>query len=200
MKPWKVISFYTAEYESAADRLRASLEEYSIQHELHRLDGPDLCGETWLHRVQWKPIFVRHRYGQCDENIVWLDADAEVIEYPIIFDQLDVDFACVRRTAPRRAVSPRSRFSTGTMYFGRTPQAAWLLDCWAAACAEERAAGRQRTEQDILQQCWPQWGKTLSTCWLPMTYSRIYDRPREGRPIIKQWQASRGRPRCPDVV
>ena len=109
-----VTSFYTIGngYEDEAkQRLIPSLEKFGIPYDVVGIasKGP------WRRNIYEKAQIIldamqRVGYGV---DVVWLDADAEVVSYPKLFNELKCDFAYHAR-------GPSKRLSSGTMFFRNT--------------------------------------------------------------------------------
>jgi SAM-dependent methyltransferase len=177
--PFKVVSFYTRhnEYEQHAQRLRNSLLDFGVSHELHGIDefGP------WETICARKARFILDCWHASEIAVVWLDADATVEQYPALFGQIDADFAVHKWRG--------SEFGSGTIYFGKSEPARLLLEQWVLRCEADPVTW----DQVHLQSAWCDVASVLPlrTEWLPRSYLQIFDAQQEALPVIKHWQASR---------
>lgn len=172
------ISYHTGgEYEASADELRATLCEFGLPHEIVFRESRG----HWYRNLNQKPEVIRDMLRKYEGSpVVWLDADARVVQYPAIFDALSVDFAC--------HFLEKAELLSSTMYFGPTPEAKMLVDAWCDAAADEPMTMDQRLLQKIVES-----DKHLHRFDLPESYACIFDRGRvpESEVVIRQMQLSR---------
>jgi hypothetical protein len=142
--------------------------------------------------TQWKSIFVRQEVADPDGNLwkgnrptVYLDADARVRQYPILFDQLaetDCDFAAHWRGG--------SELLSGTLYFGATVNALALADKWVEECEAHPDVWDQQCLQNAVDSM-----PGLKVERLPFSYCRIFDGQGQDEqgvvPVVEHMQASR---------
>jgi hypothetical protein len=114
-----------------------------------------------------------------EENIVWLDADAVVQQYPALFDDMDADIAVHYKDG--------KELLSGTMYFSNTEKARELLREWIALAETTKDVTQpQSVLQELLRS-----GKYL-VHKLPAPYTLIFDLMSHlGPPVIEHFQASR---------
>ncbi|MBB3018717.1 SAM-dependent methyltransferase [Microvirga lupini] len=178
-RPYKVVSFFTADNEYAAHsaRLRETLERFAVPHNLVSIEsaGP------WEHTCAWKSRFLREQWEASEVPIVWIDADATVEAPPTLFNTIDSDFAVHKWDG--------WQFGSGTLYFGKTEAAKALLDQWLVRCEADPATW----DQTHLQSAWCDISaqQELRTYWLPRSYLQIFDAKADEPAVIKHWQASR---------
>lgn len=125
-----VISYYTKDtlYVKEVEHLRKSLHKYVMDYEFRALPNTG----NWRRNCAMKGPFVRDMMKALDRPMIWLDADARVIKYPVLFEQLDCDLACMiswHREKPGSA--------SGTVYFNNTDATKKLLDVWANMCLKD---------------------------------------------------------------
>ena len=181
-----VTSFYTTGtgYEKAAkERLIPSLEAFGIPYDIVGIasKGP------WERNIYEKAVVIRDAMQRVGHgvDVVWLDADAEVVSYPKLFNSLKCDFAAHWRR-------PRGNLSSGTMFFRNNFAGRWLIDCWAAALRHAAENADRRTEQQILEDVLKNMRQSVTSEELPLSYSTIFDGPQPEEPvIIRHHQASR---------
>ena len=120
-----VISFYTKDtpYEREIARLRRSCGEQGL--ELHVESLPSTG--SWVRNCAMKGPFVRRCLERFGRSLLWLDADAEVLRSPDIFQEPDFEFA---------AYQPR-HLCSGTLYFAHTGAALQLASTWASLCVRQ---------------------------------------------------------------
>lgn len=173
------IGFYTVNtpYEEEAKGLRKSLEAFGLAHDIVPVEGRG----SWVKNTQIKSEVIRDMLKKYDGRpIVYLDSDARVEQYPILFEEIDpeVEFA-VHLYGGREVAS-------GTLYFSNSENCKELVRRWITK-NEEITTWDQKTLQDVLS-------TFLNLRWmvLPEEYCYIVDLAltRE-RPVIKHLQASR---------
>lgn len=177
-----VVSFFTVgtAYEAEAQGLRAGCEALGL--------GCDIRGVasrgSWEANCAMKAAFVRDRWREHPEGVVWIDADARLARRPDLLRASGFDFAVHRCDG--------WQFASGTACFWPTPRAGALLDAWVDACA----ADPRRWDQVSLDLAWERTlAGGLRTLWLPQAYTKIFDRaaedPSGSDPVITHHQASR---------
>ena len=178
-KPFRIVSFHTDDelYTAAAAKLKASADALSIPVHIETVSSRG----SWEGNCAFKAEFVRDQWNRSDVPIVWVDADATLNTFPSLFAAVDTDFAIYKRD--------RWSFNSATLYFGRSPAAAALLDRWVDHC---RRNPNQR-DQVSLDHAWAEITRVppLRTVWLPESYCGVFDRAGADKAIIIQWQASR---------
>jgi hypothetical protein len=169
-----VISFATEQYAGHLERLVRSLEGFGLPHHVVQQKSRG----SWVSNCNLKPAFIAKELVTREAPVLWLDADAEVVQYPALFEGPDFDFAVCNR--------PTLGFGSGTLYFG--PRALYLAALWQ----ELAIRSPEQWDQRLLQQAWQDLeslGLPPRTYWLPETYLQKIDHP-EGA-VILQHQASR---------
>lgn len=181
-----VTSFYTTGtgYEKEAkERLIPSLEKFGIPYDIVGIasKGP------WKRNIYEKAQVIldamkRVGYGVA---VVWLDADAEVVSYPKLFNELNADFAYHARGEAKR-------LSSGTMYFRNNFASQALVEGWRNVLHSALERGDARTEQELLKEVVLPNHPLLEVEHLPLSYSTIFDRAQPDEPVvIRHHQASR---------
>ena len=169
-----VISFATPSYHLFRDQLVRSLVRFGLEHQVVLKDDQG----SWERNCNQKPAFIFEELVRRNAPVLWLDADAEVVEYPVLFSDPDFDFAVCKR--------PELGFGSGTVYFG--PRAIHLAALWQELALRSPQEWDQRLLESasrVLEaaNCAP------STFFLPESYLQKIDHP-EGA-VILQHQASR---------
>lgn len=179
------VSFYTPDYAECAVRLRASLERFKLDHWIE----PMVDTGRWVANCAQKPVFIRKMLDQHpDRSIVWLDADAEVLKDPELFNTLKWPDIGVCRYVWKKA--RKSEVLSGTLWFKNDHISRDITDAWT------------KTQQDNPDQ-WDQFSldRTLQRLshvlvwWMPFEYCYIHDFHRQehpdSEPIIIHYQKSR---------
>ena len=122
-----IVSFHTPDpiYQAAANRLRASLEKFNLAHEIVSVNPRG----NWNINCCYKANFVHAMFRAYDPlDLVWMDADAEVMRYPALFADLDCDVS---------AVVNKHGLLAGLVYFRRGPGVERLLEDWVVLNQQE---------------------------------------------------------------
>jgi hypothetical protein len=182
-KPWIVVSFFTigTGYEKEVEGLKASLAAFEIPS---RIDAVPSRG-TWLLNVQGKPGFLRWLLDElAPRDLVWLDADAKIRQYPDLFDRLSAEGQADIAVHYRNKIE----LLTGTIWIRNSPGARHLLESWFDFCLKNPAITDQRALQTVIQAAPGRWKISA----LPANYVQIFDLMRNaGKPTIEHFQASR---------
>jgi len=139
-----------------------------------------------LHICNYKSEFVKRKLLQHKKDIVWLDADAVVQQYPILFDVLDEDVAVHYRHSDHEGDTLHS----GTIYFRYNQEVLNMVDKWIEHCKCKTETFDQRSLQSAVRVFYNERHKIRVMC-LPDSYFQIYDLMNWGKPVIEHFQASR---------
>lgn len=179
MKPWRVVSFHTDDmlYNRHIERLKESLVDHGIESHVEKV--PRETG--WIHHVNYKPVFILKCLEMFDENIVWLDADAVVQQYPVLFDDMDADIA-VHYKGGKELLS-------GTVFIANNDGGRKVVQEWVDLkdrFKDDSHMVDQRMLQTVLD------NGNHNVYKLPAPYTLIFDLMSHlGPPVIEHFQASR---------
>jgi len=178
MLPWKVISFYTDDdlYNEMIDNLRASLVKFSIPFSIEMI--PSHGG--WKANTMAISGHIYDAFDKHEENLVYLDSDAVVRQYPVLFNTIKKDFACHYNKNGTNLLA-------GTMYFKNCAKVKKFVKTWQE-CSFKRTdkLSAQTGISDALEK------SDISVYKLPAPYTLIFDSMRkQGPPVIEHFQASR---------
>jgi hypothetical protein len=179
-----VVSFFTKEYCDEALRLVSSLEEFDIDHDITGISSRG----SWIANVNYKAEFCRDKLVQYKKPIVWIDCDAEVKSYPVLFPELK-DFFDIGLFYRNRENRPHELLS-GTLYFNNTSTAMRILDLWVSMCRANSTSWDQRNLNRVIEE----YGDSVKIFEFPSSYVRIFDAEDmlwDGDPVILHHQASR---------
>jgi len=178
-----VVSFYTqgTGYEREVERLKLSLRRFGF---ISHIVGLPTLG-SWQKNTQHKAEFLLSMLDLfAGTSIVWLDADAEVRQYPTLFETLKgVTFGAHWRNRG----DGREELLSGTLYLGNTDSVRTLLKKWRDICK----ANPDMWDQIALSKALEGWRGRIAR--LPPEYCCIFDSmAREvEHPVIEHFQASR---------
>ena len=175
-----IISFYTDDeiYRPAAERLEASLTKFNLAHEI-------TCYPTrgsWNDNCCYKAKFI---YGMLREyaplDLVWMDADAEVMQYPALLGEIKGDIATVVN---------KHGLLASVIYLKNSLEVETLINDWVRAV--EANPNEFTADQIHLERLLKENRHQLTFEQLPPEYSFIPGVMGEmENPVILQHQASR---------
>lgn len=174
-----VVSFYTSgtPYQDEIETLRSSCQKFGIEGHYESVPSKG----SWVQNCAQKGPFVAECLRKFRRPILWLDADAEVVRYPGLFETLECDFA---------AYMPRHLLS-GTLFFDYNDIALELTAAWSKRCCQQPNVWDQKLLESAL---WGMEGR-IDYCNLPQGYCKISDkrwtRHSDRREYIVHHQASR---------
>lgn len=171
-----VVSYYTINsgYEMEVKRLKRSLDEFALPYDINPMPNKG----NWFANVSARPQFILNMLNRYQRPVVWLDADARVIQYPYLFHLLRCDFAAHWRD--------HKELLGGTMYWNNTKPAIDLLQAWVNELAKRSNGLTQKALQDILEQ-----QTNCDSVNLPASYCYIDFMNIKSQPVIEHLQASR---------
>lgn len=174
-----VVSYYTLDtiYEDEISRLIASLEEFKLSY---YIEGIPLLGD-WKQCTDYKATFIKRAMTRVCTNVVFIDADGEVVKHPTLFQIMNYDVAAF--------VNHIHNLLSGTLYLANNERVKTLLDLWIQANdANKSMLFEQKVLQNLLFRLpYIKFGN------LPIGYCQIhnYKFQDENGPTILHWQASR---------
>jgi hypothetical protein len=178
-----VVSYYTIGtlYEKQAQRLLASVRKFNIPHDIQ---GVANLG-SWDKNTRYKPTFLRRMlHLHHPQSIVWIDCDAEFVEYPTLFDVYDAEIGVYVFDRSEYRVSDKGKeVLSGTIWLKNTPKVIETVERWEAECQSHPGIWDQKSLEKVLA------GKFSL---LPAEYCKIFDRMKfVKRPVIVHHQTSR---------
>ena len=197
MNNWKIVSFYSNNYADIAYKyLIPSLKKLNLDYYI--VEIPNL--NSWKEATDYKAWFIKECLNKFTCNIVWIDADATVNSYPILFDELsdsNIDVAYHMLSWETHYGRPRDKgkfeFLSGTLFFNNNIRVKQLIDQWIVYTkiySPEQRALHQAIRETI----------GLNIKELPREYCYITTKPDGSlsaipleNTIINHYQASRGR-------
>lgn len=180
--PVRFVSFATPKYEGNMLVLADTAAGFGLSTHFEAVSDKG----SWQAGVAYKPTFIwtmMHEYPA--ERLVWVDADAEIQQYPALFWDLpnDLDFAAHWRDG--------KELLSGTLYFGPTRGAREIVADWCARQKANPGLWDQKMLQATIKENMGRWrvdGLPLEYTFIADTFRRLYP----GRePVIEHHQASR---------
>jgi len=191
---WRIVSFYTigTSYEQEVKKLEASLLKFGLPFRTyaHQPTG------TWRGNLNHKSATIRLAFNDFPgEDIVFLDADAVVRQYPSLFDTLSTGreydiAACFFKYHPRSG--DPDELLAGTLWVANNATGHLIVDEWhSMGLAHPEIRHQMCLKMTIarLQQA----GHPVRVYRLPFEYTCIFDygAARGKVPVIEHFQASR---------
>lgn len=186
------VSFYTEEtaYEKEIEKLETSLRTFGLEYDFFK--APDMG--SWRANIHGRIQILKNfllKYPKRD--IVYIDADGVMCQYPTIFDNFKSDFGIVKIDRSKYWPDWKSfekdqyEYLGGTMYLKNNKRMHALLDLWEKLDAPMETRLSQQTLIRAIEQ-----SPNLKIQLLPKNYCQIYDiMACEGEPVVEHFQASR---------
>ena len=175
-----VVAYYTlnTSYADEMQHLMASLKKFNLPMDIVGIPSQG----SWQANTEYKAYFVKQMLiRHYPKDILYLNADARVQQYPVLFDNVNFDLGVYYLNG---------ELISSTVYFANNAKVSVLVDMWIAYCFRNP----DRWDQQILQHVLNEKGKDLQlqVQILPPTYCKIFDTMRSvENPVIEQFQASR---------
>lgn len=172
---FRIISGYTRNtpYEQEVKYLIDSIKQYGITNY-------DIIGynsfDNWSQNCQYKAYIIQDQLKKYNIPIVWLDADAVLYDYPILFEKIDQDIAFC---------DYYGGVASGTLYIKPTKQMIDLCSEWIRLNAQNVNVWDQKNLTILINQYKIPYYK------LPVSYCKIDFAKCSDKIIIGQNQASR---------
>lgn len=190
------LSYYTSgDYEKVInENLLPTLDRFDLNYEI--INAPDLG--SWHLNTDLKPTIIKNALEQFEHDIIFVDADAEIVQYPGLFEGIPeeydiavhyLDWGKFWRNTPN---SHGYELLTGTMMMRYNDKVLNLLDKYIKECEKDATTVEQKILQRLLEQ-----DKTgLKVFDLPVEYCTIIKQNGTipsyiGDPVIIHNQASR---------
>jgi tetratricopeptide (TPR) repeat protein len=106
-------------YEEEVKILKASLDKFGLPYEIVGLKNQG----SWEKNTQMKPQVLKSVLDKYNKDVIWVDADAEILENPYLFYLLNCDLAF-------HYLKEWDEKMTGTMYFKNNIMSREILNKW----------------------------------------------------------------------
>ncbi len=179
-----IISYFTkgSLYEKDAKQLQASCERFGLEY---LIEGIEPFGK-WHHHTCYKPTYILQKMETLKRPVLWIDADAEIVQKPTLFAGLDCDISL--RVFDRFPPDHPSYAYTATLYLNHTPNTLALVRTWASAGDRAIQEGTFTVDQQLV-------GPLLANVRLfplPIGYAATFEEDVPPAELfIVQYQASR---------
>jgi len=121
-----IVSFYTPDYKSHANRLRNELNALKLDHNIVEFAPIG----AWIDNTRLKGKLVYEALMREKRDVLWIDVDSSVHKAPKLFDSLTEDFAAWHKINLERP------WSVGHLWFNYTPKGIELCESWAKWCEQ----------------------------------------------------------------
>ena len=165
-----VVSFYTPDYAQHAANLQADCQRLNLPCHIVPLPSTG----SWIDNTRLKGPLVAQVLAETGRPVVWIDADASLLQWPHLLYRCRYDFAAFAKDAG----SPRP-WSVGTLYFNATSAGMNLANRWAHWCKELPAG---TSDEAALALAWEEVGESLTVRKLPRSYFSL--KPQMGDVIV----------------
>lgn len=122
-----IVSYYTegTPYEREVEGLIESCKKLGLETSIDPI--PNFG--SWEKNCCFKPKYLLQKLQQCSRPILWLDADAVVLQKPSLFETLEKDIA-LHVSEPLPDDHP-SKMTSGTLFINHTQEAKRILEAWS---------------------------------------------------------------------
>ena len=176
-----IISYYSkgGGYEQQVEYLKDTLRRFNLDNDIVGIEDRG----NWHKNVFYKPHFIsKMMLKYPGRSIVFVDADAKIRNNPVLFNDLEEDFAVY--------FHHNNELLSGTLYLGNTEGSRFLVDEWIK---EDEKNPKTHMPQKNLRAVFDRIKGKISWKELPVEYCMIYDsRVRHKiNPVVEHFQLSR---------
>lgn len=175
-----VVSFYTVNtpYQTEILNLRRSLAKLHMVSHMK----PIASQGNWAYNCSMKPEIILEAMDTYEDDILYLDADAEVLSYPKYFETMPGDIGMHYKDG--------RELLNGTMFIRNNPESRRIIEKWAEVQADNLDQMDNHVLQDVIKKYAKELGCTITD--IPAQYCQIFDLMANcGEPVIRHNQASR---------
>lgn len=182
--PFIICSYYTLDtkyVDVAHSYLMASLQK--LPELKSSVRGVENLGD-WNKNTSYKATFIRLMMETYpDKNIVFLDCDAEVLQYPTLFEEIPEEYNFAIHILDNQKWYNRNsgekEFLTGTFFIRNTPASKFFIESWERACISNSKIWEQKLFQQMIEM------GNIPIYNLPLSYTYIKTLPNGEFPHIK---------------
>jgi len=176
------VSYATPKYRKAMEGLVASLENLCLDFLAAHL--PSLG--SWRLDCLRKIDFLSRMLKAHDRPVVWIDADAKILDYPEMLFHVASDLAYSKWESPGGSVTMHL---TGTIYLSNTSESRAFLDHWASMAGKDVPCDMTAFIRAVNTMKVSQFHLPVEYCWIENYHDRFYGN--EKKPIILHYRHSR---------
>ena len=179
-----ICSYFTMNtpYQAVAhDYLMPSVFERSIPSDIR---GVESLG-SWGKNTSYKPTFIKRMMVlHPDKNIVFLDADAEVVAYPELFDHIPEEYNIAVHILDKdrwynRSNGGEEELLSGTLFVRNCETSHNIVNRWIGLCSLDEKKWEQKVLQDVIDEM------EIVIYELPISYCYIKTMPDGSEPNVK---------------
>lgn len=184
MQSWILCSYYTLNtpYQVVAhEYLMSSLKKISVKSDIR---GVENLG-SWQKNTSYKSQFILEMLEKHTENIVFVDADAEILQFPSLFDTIPTEFNLAAhildksRWYGRDYGSQSEELLSGTFFVRNCQESRKIITEWDITCKMFPQIWEQQILAKVLK------NNNISVYQLPIEYTWIRNLPDGRDPIVK---------------
>jgi hypothetical protein len=154
------------------------LDKFGVSYSVDYIPGE----KSWIGTTRLKPEFIKERMLEFNRDVVWIDADAELVKPPDLLATIDADIGIY--------IENNERPQTGFIFFRNNDKVIKFIDVWIWKC-KRHLKGRDDhsfpcTTEGFYQKIY---GITITN--LPRSYCQIFDINNDGNAVVLQHQLSR---------
>ena len=176
-----ITSYYTkgTAYEAQVEYLKTTLKRFNLDNDVVGIKDQG----SWHKNTYYKPNFIlsmMHKHK--GHPMVFVDADAKIRANPVLFNDLDCDFACHFKLD--------KELLSGTLYFKNNQKSRWLVKKWIEENEKHPAT---HMPQKNLRAVFDKHKDEIKWEKLPVEYCMIYDSSARYKvnPVVEHFQLSR---------
>lgn len=176
-----LVSWYTPEYEKIMyEYLMPSVEKLNIPYKIYRIGS---CG-NWVKNTNFKPSIAQRALAELNTDILLIDADAKIYEYPKLFEEIPQEYDCGMFLLSWEQwyghTKGKYELCSGTLYFKNRPICKELIKEW-----QNISEASLEPDQNNLQRALKKF-KDLKYFSLPYEYCWINSMPNGKEPLVKR--------------
>jgi len=192
---WLVVSFYTANtgYEKEVKKLEASLKALNLEYHLFPCEPEG----SWRKNLDHKSRVILEAFNMFpDKDIVFIDADGIVRQYPVLFDELSRDRAhdIAAHFHPYKGTNINGgSLLSGTLWFQNSDRGKGLVSEWDKIGRNHPTVRHQHCLRLAINEL-NRKGVGIKVYRMPREYTLIFDYYKgknKPNPVIEHFQASR---------
>jgi hypothetical protein len=158
-----------------------SLEKMELESDIR---GIQSLG-NWQRNTSFKATFVKLMLDlHPDRNIIFLDADAEILKHPELFDQIPEEYHLAAHFLDRdkwynRQAGEQKELLSGTLFVQNNAESKKVVEAWEQACRSHKMVWEQYLLQVLVEQ------DKIRIYELPVEYAWIKTLPNGDAPHVK---------------
>jgi len=191
-----IISYYTFDtpYQEVCHKyLMPSVQVLKLNVDVRAVNNQG----NWYLNTSYKPTFIRSMLDFHKKDVVFVDSDAQILEYPDLFENIPEQYCIAAHVLDknnwygRDYGSNRYELLSGTLWVKNCDESRKILEAW-----EKQCSATNTWEQKVLQYVLEQLGVKpfqlpLSYCYIKTMPNGQLPRVKVDRPVVVHNQVSR---------